>query len=319
MTRRVAGLTLLAGSALLWASCGRETGPAGTDRKVGVFVSILPQAQFVERVGGEHVDVDVLVGPGQEPHTFEPTPRQMTRLGRARLYFRVGLPFEETLCPKLASIHKGLEIVDTRDGIELRPMTPGHAGENENETGAAHGQGETDPHVWLSPKLARIQARTICEALCRVDAAHQAFFRGSLHALQADLDRLDSELAQVLSPLKGRSFYVFHPAFGYLADAYGLKQKAVETGGKDPGPRHIAALIEQAKADGVKVIFVQPQFPRRAAETIADQIGGVVVPMDPLARDYLGNLRQMAEKIRKALSPGPHPATGAAPGRQDRS
>jgi len=290
--RKISALTLLASLALLSAPCRRNAAPVKDGDRLRVFVSILPQAYFVQRVGGEHVDVEVLVGPGQGPHNYEPTLKQMTRLAGARLYFRIGVPFEETLVRKLASFHQDLRIVDTRRGIELHPAEDDH-------------EGRKDPHIWLSPKLASIQAGTICDALCEADPVNKADYRSNLARLQRDLAGLDARIAKALAPLRGRTFYVFHPAFGYFAEAYGLKQEAVEIGGRSPSARHIKELIEKARAEGVKVIFVQPQFSGTAAETIAAAIGGAVVRMDPLAPDYFRNLEEMTEKIQNALGPRP--------------
>ena len=307
--RKVCEVILLAVVTAAAASCAPEGGARAPGRKagqkVGVFVSIPPQAYFVQRVGGEHVEVDVLVAPRQDPHTFEPTPRQMIRLAAAEVYFRVGVPFEQALRAKLAA-HEHLRIVDTRQGIDLRPSAAGphRAGGDDrghDDARPPHHGDEMDPHVWLSPKLAKLQAATICRTLCEVDPAHRDDYRRNLEDLHQDLDRLDARIAAALAPLKGRTFYVFHPAFGHFAAAYGLKQEAVETGGKSPGPKHLKELIDRARAEGVKVIFVQPQFSERAARTIARQIDGAVVPMDPLSRDYIRNLEEMAEKIRTAL------------------
>jgi zinc transport system substrate-binding protein len=291
------------------ASCPRRE-PAEAGDRLRVAVSILPQAYFVERVGGEHVKVDVLVGPGQQPHTFDPTVKQMRRLGRARVYFRIGVPFEQTLCRKLASAHTHLRVVDVRKGIDLQPVAESHHhGEEAGEDRHGHPrheqgpEGELDPHIWLSPPLAKIQAQTICEVLCQADRAHARAYRRNLAALQGDLDGLHARIAKDLAPLKGRSFYVLHPAFGYFAAAYGLKQKAVQTEGKAPGLRHIKELLQRARADGVHTIFVQPQFSDRQARTIAAELGGSVVPLDPLARDYLRNMEDISRKIRQALAP----------------
>ena len=101
--------------------------------------------------------------------------------------------------------------------------------------------------------------------------------------------------------MKGRDLFVFHPAYGYFARQYGLTQVAVETGGRQPSARHLAELIDRARARDVRVIFVQPQFARHSARAVADAIGGAVVPLDPLAEDYLGNLEQMASTVESAL------------------
>jgi len=303
---------------------------AGTAGKVQVFVSILPQAYFVERIGGPNVHVTVMVAPGQDVHTYEPMPRIMAELARAQVYFRVGMPFEEVILKKVGSAFKNLRIVDTAKGIALRafkedeedhhaeeaghehgkgkhsPAEPSPARDAAHEEGVHHGEaGDIDPHIWLDPKLVKIQAATIAQTLSEIDPAHAEIYEGNLKAFRSELDRLDADLAKALAPFKGKAFYVYHPAYGYFADAYGLKQIAVETGGKQPSAHQLAGLIKQAKARGVRIIFVQPQFSTKSAEALAKAIGGVVVPMDDLAKDYMKNMREMAEKVRKAMADGP--------------
>jgi len=261
----------------------------GESGKLHVFVSILPQAYFVERVGGTHVEVEVLVGPGQSPATFEPTPQQMTKLSQTSVYFSIGVPFEKRLVEKIQATLTNLRIIDTRQGIKLRTMQDEHHG------------GSSDPHIWLNPNLVKIQATTICDELCRLDPQNAAEYRKNLKAFKTDLHEVDTRIAQMLAPLRGRKFYVFHPSFGYFADAYGLTQVAVEMEGKEPGAKELASLINQAIEDSVKVIFVQPQFSARSTEAVAEAIGGVVVLIDPLAKDYLQNLEDIAEKIVRVL------------------
>jgi zinc transport system substrate-binding protein len=140
------------------------------------------------------------------------------------------------------------------------------------------------------------------DALERIDPLHAAEYRENLKGLLSDLDDVHAKLSGILAPLGGSSLYAFHPAYGYFADRYGLRQKAVSAGGKEPGPRHLAALIDQARKDGARVIFVQPQFSDSTAKIIAREVDAAVVPMDPLARDYIRNLEAMARKIREALS-----------------
>jgi zinc transport system substrate-binding protein len=264
------------------------------------FVSIAPQAYLVERVGGPSVSVDVLVGPGQNHHTFEPTPKQLADLAGARIYFRIGLPFENRLMEKIQAANAALQIVDTRTGLMLRRM---EAFDDEDHDASATGGGAVDPHVWLSPANANVIAANIAKALRELDPARAAEYDRNLGALQKDLDDLNARVSQLLAPFRGNTFYVYHPAFGYFADAYGLKQAAVEIEGKEPTARQLARLIAKARAEGVRVIFVQQQFPKKAAETIANEVGGAVIPIDPLARDYLANLEDIALKIRNAWEP----------------
>jgi len=262
--------------------------------KTKVFVSILPQKYFVERVGGQYVEANVLVGPGQSPHTYEPTPKQLAALSDAKVYFRIGIPFENGIIDKLAGAFGNIKVVDTRKGIKLLTTTGGDTDEP---------AGEPDPHTWLDPRLVKVQARTICDTLKSIDSAHAADFEKNLAAFNADLDAVDAKIRTALAPLKGRDFFVYHPAFAYFAAAYGLREVPVEIEGKEPSAKQLAKLVDKAKAQNVRVIFVQPQFSTKSAEAVAQAIGGAVVPMDDLAEDYLTNLEAMAAEIRKVLAP----------------
>ena len=286
--QRIGALVLVL---LASAVVGSRARPAETAAgPIQVEVSILPQKYFVERVGGTRVNVEVLASKGQDPHTFEPTPKQMAHLSEAQIYFQIGFPFEEALLTKISDTFGNLKVVDTRQGIKLR-----------TEVGPGEPAGEPDPHTWLNPRLVKIQARNIETALAQLDPAHAAEYEKNLHAFQADLDRLDAELAAALAPFKGDEFFVFHPAFGYFADAYGLKQVPVEVGGKEPSAKELTALIDHAKKDGVKVIFVEPQFSSKTARAVAEAIGGAVVPLDPLNPDYIHNLENLAAQVQKAM------------------
>jgi zinc transport system substrate-binding protein len=153
----------------------------------------------------------------------------------------------------------------------------------------------------MNPRLVKIQARNICEALSRLDPRHREEYVANRKAFEADLDRVDARISRSLAPLKGGKMYVFHPAFGYFADAFGLSQVPIEIEGKEPAARQLAELVDRAKKDRVRVLFVQPQFSARGAETMAKAIGGVVVPIDPLARDYLANLEKIATAVERGL------------------
>jgi zinc transport system substrate-binding protein len=260
-----------------------------------VFVSILPQKNFVERVAGRRAEVTVLVGPGQSPATYEPTPRQIARLASARAYFRIGVPFEAAWLDRIHAANPGLTVVDTAAGIPRRTVNHATA-----ESAFAEG-GLEDPHVWTDPALVKVMAQATRDALARLAPEHADEFARNQAAFGADLDALDAEIRGLLSAARGRAFLVFHPSWGYFADAYGLRQIPIESGGKEPGPRTLAAVVERARALGIRVVFVQEQFSRRTAEVIARQIGGRVVAVDPLAEDYVSNLRRVAASFAAAL------------------
>ena len=268
-----------------------SAGPA--QAKLNAFVSILPQAYIVERIGGDGVAVNVLVGPGQSEHAYEPTPKQVASLSGADIFFTVGLPFEQRLLRKIESFAGHVAMVDTSQGISLRQSED----TDEGVTDAA--QTAKDPHIWLAPLLIKQQAATVCRALQQKDPAHSAAYQQNFERFAAELEALHSELLKRLAPFSGREIFVFHPAFGYFTDAYKLKQVAIEMAGKEPGSKSFAALVSRAKAAGVKTIFAERQFSTKSAEAVASQIGAEVVMLDPLAPDCLRNLRDIAEKIEK--------------------
>jgi zinc transport system substrate-binding protein len=259
-----------------------------------VFTSVVPLKTFVERVGGGRVEVQAMVQPGQSPATYDPTPRQVAALARADLYVRVGVPFETAWMKRILSANSGMPVLDARDGIDLRR----HDGGDDD-----HGHEALDPHVWTSPPLVKVMAANIRDALIRLDPVHRADYETGYRTFAAELDALDGEIRGLLADVSRRRFLVYHPAWGYFADTYGLTQVAIEREGKEPGARALAALIDQARREGVRVIFVQPQFNRRSAEQVARAIGGRVEAIDPLAADYEDNLRRVAQAIAEAGRP----------------
>lgn len=265
-------------------------GAASASAPLAVFVSILPQKYFVERVGGAQVAVSVMVGPGRSPETYSPTPQQMTALSDARLYFSIGVPFEDRWMKRILAANPDLRQVQMQRGIALLPLVgPGGA------------LGGADPHVWTSPPQVKIMAATIRDALSEADPAHRGEFDSHYSAFIAGLGVLDREIRETLAPARGKPFMVFHPAWGYFAKDYGLRQIPIEAEGKEPGAKSLARVIDLGKREGVKVIFVQTQFSRRTAQTVAAAIGARVVAVDPLAGNYPQNLLRVAREFAAAL------------------
>ena len=258
--------------------------------KVRVFVSILPQRFFVERIAGGRAVVSVMVPPGQSPHSYEPSPKQIQDLGLASVYFSAGVEFEKAFLPVIASNLPDLPILDSTAGITRRMLE-------------AYGSEEKgpDPHVWLGLDEGRIIADNVLKGLAEAAPRYAAEFESNYRDLLKDIDRIKGELAAVLAPLKGKTLLVYHPAFGYFADNFGLRQEAVETGGTEPTARQLEAIIRKARQEGVHVIFVQPQFAKKSAETVAKAINGSVVPIDPLSADWLKNLENIAAIVRNGL------------------
>ena len=277
--------------------------PPPAAAKTVVFASILPQRYFIEQIATDRVDIRVMVSPGASPATYEPKPRQMAALSAASAYFAVGVPFERVWLEKIAAANPSMKIVHTEQGIDKMAMdVAGHAhgGHGEGVEQAPHTV--LDPHVWTSPPLVMIQARNILAGLMAVDPANRDHYVEHYKKFQGELADLDTTLLSVFSKQERLDrFMVFHPSWGYFADAYGLTQVPIEIEGKAPKPAQLAALVDHARKLRVRVIFVQPQFSTQSAELIAREIGGRVVFADPLAADWAANMRRQAEAFRAAM------------------
>ena len=280
---------------------------AHAEKTIHVAVSILPQKYFVKKIGGDRVRVSVMVLPGANPATYEPKPLQMVNLTKTALYFAVGVPFEANWLWKFAEINPEMKIIDTQVGIKKISMKSGRHRHHETKHGAeATSTNIKDPHIWLSPPLVMVQAGTIRDALMKADPAGENFYETNYQNFMEALKTLNLKITEVFEK-KGKriSFMVYHPSWGYFAQTYGLQQIPIELEGKKPSPGKIIELIKEARKDGIKVIFVQPQFSEKSAETIANAIGGEILFADPLAEDWENNLIGVAEKFKSAFENDP--------------
>ncbi|HIK12273.1 MAG TPA: zinc ABC transporter substrate-binding protein [Oscillatoriaceae cyanobacterium M33_DOE_052] len=280
-----------------------------SEAKVQVTVSIPPQKYFVERIGGDRVTVNAMVEPGANPHTYEPKPQQLKMLATSQAYFRIGVEFESAWMNRIKAANRSLQVVDTAEGVELLPMVAHHhhedeAGENHHgEKEAMDGEPSTsDPHIWLSPPLVKQQAETVYGALVKLDPNGESVYRANLDKFLGDIDALDRDIRSTLAAVKTRKFMVFHPSWAYFAKAYNLEMIPIEVGGTEPSAAELAQLIERAKQEGIKVIFAQPEFSTKSAETIAQAIGGEVILLDTLTPNWLENMRQVTDKLARVMS-----------------
>jgi len=270
--------------ALVLAGCGGAAtqAPAEPAGVLNVVVSIVPQQYFVERIGGEHVNVTVMVPPGFSPATYEPKPEQLRALSEAHAYVRIRVPFEEAWMDRIVSANDDMLIIDQSDGIERI--------------------GGKDPHIWLSPRLVRVQAQTIYDGLVELDPGHEADYEANLETFLAELDELDASIRETLSGLESLKFLVFHPAWSYFARDYDLEMIPVQIEGSDPSAAEMAGLIQTAEEGNIKVVFAQPEFNTGSAEAIAGEIGGEVLLISPLAPDWLDNLYRVAGTFAEVLA-----------------
>lgn len=296
---------LLAGLALGLGAC--QAPPAPTP-PLQIAVSIPPQRYFVEKIAGEGAEVNVMVEPGSDPHTYEPKPQQLQALSQAKAYVQVGLGLEKGWLEKFKSVNPNLLFIDSSQGItplEEVPHSHDRGVEEEHDHLKAPTAGEKtkplDPHIWLAPELVKIQAQNIYDGLVRVDPDNQKEYQANLQTFVAEIDALDQEIRQNLAGLKNRQFIVFHPAWGYFAQAYDLRQIPIQVEGQEPSARELAQLIKTAQAGKVQVIFAQPQLSPKSAEAIAAEVGAEVVLIDDLAPDWSANLLKVSEAFAQSL------------------
>ncbi len=264
---------------IAFPACSQKDTP--TD-KIHIVVSILPLAEFTEKIGGNKVDVSVMIPPGASPHSYEPTPGQFAKLGKAQLYVKVGAPidFELVWLDKILAVNQDLLLCNASQSVQFI---------------------KGDPHIWLSPHNAAIMVGNIYDALIKIDPDNQMFYNKNRKQYIKELDNLDNDIVRLLREKKGRNFMVFHPAWGYFASAYDLKQISVENQGKEPTAKGILHLIEQAKTNDIKVVFASPQFNTKSAEVIAKEIQGQVILIDPLEKEYITNLKKIASILDQAM------------------
>jgi len=261
--------------------------------KIPVFVTILPQKYFVEQIGKEFVKVSVLVQPAKSAETYEPTPRQMAEFNQTKLYFSIGMPFEEVWLPKLKENNSTTRFVDARENITLRTLESFHSDDHEH--------GLFDPHIWLNPALVEIMAIQIEKHLSELNPENAPIFRANAAQFIQQLKQLDQNIRLIFRDLKQRKFMVFHPAWGYFADQYQLQQIPIEIEGKETGSKTLGLLLEKAKQENIRTIFIQKQLNPRPAESIAKAINAQVIAIDPLAENYLENLYQTAQLFAQAM------------------
>ena len=272
--------------------------------KINAIVSIVPQKSFVEAIGGDLVNVSVMVLPGNSPHSYEPKPSQMKELNNAKIYFAIGVEFENAWLKRFANQNKNMIIIDTSKGIEKIAMTEHHHDEDgDDHKGHKHDDHDheatsKDPHVWTSPSNIRVIAKNTLDALVNADSSNKATYEANYQALMQKINSLDNEIRNILKNTpKGSKFMIFHPAFGYFANEYNLVQISVEVEGKEPKPSALAELIKEAKEENIKAIFTQPEFSDKSAKIIADELKIKVIKVTPLNPKWDENLINLAKAI----------------------
>lgn len=269
--------------------------PPSQTTKLGIVVTLPPVAYLVERVGGDEVSVRVLLKPGQSYHALELTPRQVAGAGESTAYFHLGVAFERPLVKKLSGSFPHIRLVNVAAGVEFLHGDGCHADHDHSHTVDG-----SDPHIWLDPARLRQMVEGVAQGLSALRPSRGDVFRRRAMELAAELEALDAEIAEDLAAYRGRKFIVYHPSFGYFAARYGLRQVALEQGGREPGPRQLVELLKVCKEAGARTLIAQPQNPARSVHALAESLGAEVALVDPLAYDVPATLRRTAQAVRRA-------------------
>ncbi|WKY47589.1 zinc ABC transporter substrate-binding protein [Eubacteriaceae bacterium ES3] len=280
-------LILLYGLLLfLMTGCTSSAEGSVSSEKPVVAVTIVPEQTFVEAVCGDLVEVVVLVPPGNSPENYEPTPQEMADFSESELYFTIGVPTEEA---NILFNVGDVEVVALEDAVA--EVYPDRTFED----------GGRDPHIWLSPKRVGVMIDTICAEMSELDPENAKNYEANAQSYKEQLEAVDTEIKAALSEVQNMTFIAYHPAFGYLADDYGLTMVALEEEGKEATPQQLQAAIDLAKEKNIKVIFYQEEIDSSQSQAFAEELGGKTIQLEPLSADYLNNMSNMAETMAEAM------------------
>lgn len=258
-----------------------------------ISVTIEPQRYFAEKIAGDLFQINCVTPAGQSPETYDPTPQQMVQISQSQAYFRIGeIGFEQAWMKNLQSQNPDMVVFDLSVGMEL--VKNEEEAHEEGEAHHHHHHGSVDPHIWTSISGARVIAQNTYQAFIKLDPENQEVYRAGYQRLIEEIDSTEAEMKQLLQPLAGAAFIIYHPALTYFAREFGLKQLCIELDGKEPSPAQLKQLLETATQSGAKVVFVQQEFDRKNAELIAKETGCRLVTINPLSYNWHDEMIRLA-------------------------
>jgi len=256
--------------------------------KLNTIVSIVPQQTFLKAIGGDKINITLMVKAGNSPHTYEPKPSDMIKIHNANIYFTIGVEFEKVWLSKFQNQNTNMNIIDTSKGVKRLNISHKH---QDN-----HKQSQ-DPHIWTSPANVKIIASNIYNALVKYDPTNKNYYKHNLDNFLTHIDNTNYKIKNILKDTKLTKFMVFHPSWGYFANEYNLIQFPIELEGKQPKPKELINIINQARKQKIKVIFVSPEFSHKLALTIANELKIKVKKVSPLNPNWSKNLIDLAKAI----------------------
>lgn len=264
--------------------------------KQTVSVSILPQKYLVEKIAGDYLQVNVMIPPGMSPETCDLSTEQLKKLYDSDICFTIShLPFELTHLAPVVKRRKDIRIINHSEGIKLLSGSCGHQHHN------GHEHSGVDPHIWSSPRYVAQMAQQIFKALSEQYPTQKEKFEEGYKTLSKEIETVKEKADSALNEKRGSMFLIYHPALTYLADDYGLQQVAIENEGKEPNPAHLKHIIDLAKEKNIRIIFIQSQFDKNNALSVAKEIGGEVIPIDPLAENWTEEINKLIKVLQEKL------------------
>lgn len=279
-------LILLLAVVIVFVACGPKKSK-NEDTGKYITVSILPQKTFVEKIAGDDFKVNVMIPPGTSPAAYTLLPSQLEEISKSLIWFRIGyIGFEYSWADKIVQANSKMKVVDLSEGLDLIAQVKEQHGDHFHLSGV-------DPHIWLSPILVKQMAKRILDELSALNPEQSAKYKSNYLEFVKEIDQLNIEISNKLKPFEGRKIIVFHPSLSYFARDYGLKQFPLESGGKEPTPQRMKELIDLAKSENIKVMYIQGELDREHARVFAEEVNGEIIQVRPLDPAWAENLMEM--------------------------
>jgi len=289
---RIKLFVVLFGILTISESCGNRSGSSESGQKKTLSVSIPPQKYFIEQIAGDEFNINIMIPPGANPVTYDPSPGKMKEVANSVAYIKVGhLAFEKIWMDKFTSVNSDMKVIDQSKYTEIIQVDTKTKGHNHD-----HGTG-VDPHIWTSPKAVKKQVKAIREGLTQINPENESSYKNNYRNFLNNIDTLDSFVESRLGDVKNKTFMVFHPALSYYARDYGLNQISIEFEGKKPTPSKLKEIVDLARKEQIRTVFIQKQFNIDNAKTVAEEIGGTLNVINPLDSNWVQTVKDITEKI----------------------
>ncbi|WP_430811498.1 MULTISPECIES: metal ABC transporter solute-binding protein, Zn/Mn family [unclassified Carboxylicivirga] len=286
-------LIIVALCGLMLTACAHQK---GDEENPVVTVSIAPQKYFIQRLIGDSLSINVMIPQGSDHASYAPSAAQIKKLSRSLAYIQMGhLGFEATWAKKLGGANEQMRWYDLSEGIDMIQGEHDHHGHDEGHVCT----GGIDPHTWTSPREVKQIIKNLRNYLTELFPQHRELINTNYETFYNELDALDERLSQLADEQGHLSFMIFHPAYTYLARAYGFEQMTIEHDGKTPSPARLKNTIAAARKKSIKTIYIQQEFDQANAKVIAEEIGAEVVQVNPLSANWKKEMEHFISRLEQ--------------------